>query len=88
MQLQTSGAGTMLIEQVAALACGRGETANPTEINQLFAMVAGINPQEGIEGILAGQMAATHTLAMNSAERALLDGQAFEGHECLSEQDG
>jgi len=48
-------------------------------VNSAMAMLSGIEPQDEIEGMLAIQMIGVHNLAMDSLQRAMLDGQTFEG---------
>ena len=48
-------------------------------INELLALVAGIKPTDNVEGMLAAQMVAVHTMSMDSARRSMFIGQTFEG---------
>lgn len=78
---ETSKSAHMLLDQVANLS-GLGDTSSTTtKINQLFALVKGIGPTGDVEAMLAAQMVATHTMAMDSAKRALLENQTFEGRQ-------
>ena len=45
------------------------------------AMLEGIKPQGEIEGLLAVQMVATHSAAMDCLRRAMFDGQSFAGRD-------
>ena len=44
-------------------------------------MLEGIKPRGEIEGMLAAQMVATHSAAMECLRRAMLEGQTFEGRD-------
>ena len=47
--------------------------------NQAAALLAGIQPRDELEGMLAVQMIAVHNAAMHTAKLAVLTGQTFEG---------
>ena len=44
-------------------------------------MLQGIKPRDEIEGMLAAQMVATHSAAMDCLRRAMVEGQTFEGRD-------
>ncbi len=44
-------------------------------------MFAQLKPQNGVEGMLAAQMVATHSAAMECLRRAMMSGQTFEGRD-------
>ena len=44
-------------------------------------MLEGIAPEGEIEGMLAAQMVATHSAAMECLKRAMLENQTFEGRD-------
>ncbi len=46
--------------------------------NAAIAMLQGINPQDELEGILAGQMVAVHNMAMEYARRAMNGDNTFD----------
>ncbi len=50
-------------------------------IELAVAMLAGIRPQGEIEGLLAAQMVATHSAAMECLQRAMFDGQSLIGRD-------
>ena len=50
-------------------------------INLAIAMLEGIKPQGEIEGLLAAQMVATHSAAMECLRRTMIPGQTFEGRD-------
>ena len=50
-----------------------------TAANNAMVILSGIHPQDEIEGMLAVQMISVHNLAMDAMERAMLEGQTFEG---------
>jgi hypothetical protein len=50
-------------------------------IKSAVAMVEGIKPDGGIEGLLAAQMVATPNAAMDCLGRAMIRGQTFEGRD-------
>ena len=50
--------------------------------NQAMAVLAGIQPQDEIEAMLAVQMIGVHNMAMETIGRAMLGGQTFEGRKC------
>lgn len=57
---------------------------NEQQINRAQAAVEllqGIKPADEVEGMLATQMVATHSAAMECLRRAMLDGQTFEGRD-------
>jgi hypothetical protein len=45
------------------------------------AALKGLAPRDELEGMLAGQMFATHAAAMDCLARAMVNGQTFEGRE-------
>ncbi len=47
----------------------------------MLAALAGIRPQDEVEGMLAVQMVATHNVAMDCLRRAAVPEQTFEGRE-------
>ena len=49
------------------------------QVNALWAAMAGMKPQDEIEGMLCGQMIATHQAIMECYRRAAISGQTFEG---------
>ena len=61
------------------------ENANQEElekyIQSAIALLKGIKPTNEIEGMLAAQMVATHSAAMECLRRAMLQGQTFEGRD-------
>jgi hypothetical protein len=50
-----------------------------TQYEAALAGMMGIEPRDEIEGMLAAQMVATHSAAMECYRRAMLDNQTFEG---------
>ena len=69
-----------LINQVgAALWLPKGMSGGEREqqIKAAIAMLEGIKPQGEIEGLLAAQMVATHSAAMECLRRTMLPGQTF-----------
>src|SRR5947207_13954561 len=65
-------------------------SSNPEQLTKQYeaalAGMAGIGPGDEIEGMLAAQMVATHSAAMECYRRAMLDNQTFEGRrESLSQ---
>jgi hypothetical protein len=48
-------------------------------INAAIATLMEIAPKDGLEGVLAAQMVATHNSAMECIRRAALENQTFEG---------
>jgi hypothetical protein len=73
--------GGVLINQVAN--CLRrshsGEKDQDAQFKALMAAMAGINPRDEIEGMLAAQMVAVHNASMECLRRAMLTEQTFEG---------
>lgn len=51
---------------------------NQHSANGLLAVMAGIDPQNPIEGLLAAQMATCHNLAMDFTRRAMVEGQTMD----------
>ena len=69
-----------LLVQVSSLVTLDNEDESKIEtINRLIALLAGINPTDNMEAMLAAQMVATHTMIMDCSKRALLQTQTFEG---------
>jgi hypothetical protein len=60
---------------------GTSEERKNELIESAIALLQGIKPQDEIEGMLATQMVATHSAAMDCLRRAMLDGQTFEGRD-------
>ena len=58
-------------------AAARGETDE--QYQAALAAMMGIAPRDEIEGMLAAQMVATHSAAMECYRRSMLDNQTFEG---------
>ena len=58
-----------------------GEEQIITRISAAIAMLEGIKPQDGIEGMLAVHMVATHSAAMECLRRAMSPDQSFEGRD-------
>ncbi|MBT7950020.1 MAG: hypothetical protein HN764_00200 [Gammaproteobacteria bacterium] len=56
--------------------------SDETKGNGAIAMYAEINPQDGIERLLAAQMVAVHNMSMECSRRAMLPDQTIEGVEC------
>ena len=50
-------------------------------VNSVIAMMEGIKPEGEVEGMLAAQMVATHSAAMECLKRAMFDGQSFAGRD-------
>ncbi len=50
-------------------------------VRSAIAALRGIKPQDEIEGMLATQMVATHTAAMECLRRSMIPGQKFEGRD-------
>jgi hypothetical protein len=57
-----------LLTQVASV---QANSQNVWDINSTLAMLNGIQPQDPLEGMLAGQMVAVHNMAMEYARRAM-----------------
>ncbi len=51
----------------------------PDSINAAIALIDQIKPQDGIEAMLANQMVSIHLLTMETAKRASLKNQPFDG---------
>ena len=52
------------------------ESANITDlVNNTMALLAGIGPQDEVEGMLAVQMIGAHNLAMEFLRRVLIEGR-------------
>lgn len=68
-------AALRLINQVINAQHEPGDIKNA---NAAIAMLQGINPQDELEGMLAGQMVAVHNMSMEFSRRALLSNIASE----------
>ena len=60
---------------------GFGEDEKLARIESAISLLQGIRPADGIEGMLAVQMVATHHAAMECLRRAMLEGQTFAGRD-------
>jgi hypothetical protein len=71
--------GGKLFRQVLAV-IGNGPTHKDEDIfATTMAALKGIGPKDELEGMLAAQMVAVHTTAMEMSARALADGQTVDG---------
>lgn len=71
----------IVVNQIAGV-IGHGHADDETRRDYIVAamgQVAGVNPQDELEGMLAAQMVACHYAAMECFKRAMLEGQTFEG---------
>ena len=68
----------LLNQLIVTLQTFDGEPAKD-RAETLLALLAAIGPKDGVEGLLAAQMVATHEHAMECFRRAMLSGQSFEG---------
>ncbi len=50
-------------------------------VRSAIAALRGIKPQDEVEGMLATQMVATHSAAMECLRRSMIPGQKFEGRD-------
>ena len=66
-----------LASGVAAATPGQG--ADIQAVNAGLAALAGIQPRDELEAMLAAQMTAVHNMAMEMAKRSLLSEQTVEG---------
>lgn len=74
----------MLINQVAASLWTPNsmmQEQRNLQIQGAIAALVELAPRDGLEGMLAVQMVATHSAAMECLRRAMLDGQTFEGRD-------
>ena len=69
---------TILIHQVVA-AQSPDYSVSDEQLNALLAAMAGMKPQDEIEGMLCGQLIATHQAVMECYRRAAISTQSFEG---------
>lgn len=67
-----------LLTQVGCAIPGAAE-CDMAAISATVAALAGIEPRDALEGMLAVQMVAVHNLALEMARRAVLPGQTTEG---------
>lgn len=66
-----------MINQVALATPGRENSVS--SVNAGLAALAGIQPRDELEGMLATQMVAVHNMALEMSKRALLPEQTVEG---------
>ena len=71
----------VLINQVSRTLWRSGGLSEAQVINAAMAAMKGLAPRDELEGMLAAQMVATHTAAMECLRRAMIDGQTFEGRD-------
>ena len=79
-----TGLQNQLLNQVAQtlwIPAGQSEDQQLEQMKSAIAMLEGIKPEGEIEGLLAAQMVATHSAAMECLRRAMLQGQTFEGRD-------
>ena len=60
-------------------AATRGQGSDVRAVNASLAALAGIQPRDELEAMLAAQMTAVHSMAMEMSKRALLSKQTVEG---------
>ena len=73
-----------LVDQIASSVfkpAWKSEAAQMREIRAALAAMAGLAPRDELEGMMAAQMVATHTGAMECLRRAMLPDQSFEGRD-------
>ena len=61
------------------VAATRGQGSDVRAVNAGLAALAGIQPRDELEAMLAAQMTAVHNMAMEMAKRSLLPEQTVEG---------
>jgi hypothetical protein len=79
---------TMLVSQVAnALWRGHWDSYEQTcQVEAWVAVMMGMKPRDGLDGMLIVQLIASHSAAMECYRRAMLGDQTFEGrHENLTQ---
>jgi len=60
---------------------GSGSEDREHAVKSILGVLKGIEPQNTIEGLLAGQMLGTHSAAMECLRRAMIPEQSFEGRD-------
>jgi hypothetical protein len=60
---------------------GSSETDIHNRLAAAIQMFVELKPKNGVEGMLATQMVATHSAAMECMRRAMIEGQSFEGRD-------
>ena len=60
---------------------GLSEDQKMARAKAAIAMLEGIRPQGEVEGLLAAQMVAAHSTAMECLRRAMVEGQTFAGRD-------
>lgn len=68
----------ILFHQVVAAQCP-DYSVSDQQLKALLAAMAGMKPQDEIEGMLCGQLIATHQAVMECYRRAAISKQTFEG---------
>lgn len=63
------------------LPAGLDEEGRNDKLAAAVETLKGIKPADELEGLLATQMIATHSVAMDCLRRAMLEGQPFEGRD-------
>lgn len=81
----------MAFQRKSPLRCSKPGYANASfqlplnhrehEITTAIALLGGLKPEDELEGMLAGQMIATHTAAMECLKRSMLPNQTIEGRD-------
>ena len=79
--LSEPASANMLLDQLTRLYNGDFDRRSDTRMNRALHMLAELNPEGGEEAMLCAQMVATHIAAMECMQRALLEGQTFDGRE-------
>ncbi len=78
------GVATARISEIVSsiwLHAGISEKERNNRILAAVQMFSELKPQNGVEGMLATQMVATHSAAMECLRRAMIPNQTFEGRE-------
>jgi len=68
----------ILLHQIVGAQCPN-YSASDEQVNALLAAMSGMKPQDEIEGMLCGQLIATHQAVMECYRRAAISKQTFEG---------
>ncbi|TVS00372.1 MAG: hypothetical protein EA407_14925 [Rhodobacteraceae bacterium] len=69
------------IANLVRLAEGMDKDTKNARIARAIELYESVNPQSGLEGMLAVQMVGTHVTALECLRRAMVEGQTFEGRE-------
>jgi len=74
----SAGITRRFLSEVAAVWAGSGESATAADVNSIAVLLHDIAPRDAVEGLLAVEMVATHSAAMQCLTAAMSGNQTLE----------